>query len=236
MVCRLSAIKVFRSPKTLFCFYINDAGRTCYKSEHVGQGMFADEPGLCLHWPSRAALQKAGMLEKERSCSSTFTDLRRREGCPLVKKGCECGHCPKRSRSASISGSSVTSADSSGSLPPTQKHRAAGHMHIHRHTHTHEQEDGFKKTQLSLLDVFGHQTAPVSYPPGDLCKKCKKPGFLDLCDGLIDGNRCDVGMYFQCIGFRPSFHFSRRRCKVQKTPASKPFTYEIYQFKSVPTQ
>ncbi len=93
-----------------------------------------------------------------------------------------------------------------------------------------------KKTQLSLLDVFGHQTAPVTYPPGDLCKKCKKPGFLDLCDGLIDGNRCDVGMYFQCIGFRPSFHFSRMRCKVQKTPASKPFTYEIYQFKSVPTQ
>ena len=163
MVCRLSAIKVFRSPKTLFFFYINDAGRTCYKSEHVGQGMFADEPGVCLHWPSRAALQKAGMLDKERSCSSTFIDLRRREDCPLVKKGGrECGHCPKRNRSASISGSSVTSADSSGSLTPKQKHRAAGHMHIHRHTHTHEQEDGTKITYTTVTEIVMSSSSTTS--------------------------------------------------------------------------
>ena len=146
---------------------------------NVGQGMFADEPGVCLHWP----LQNAGMLEKERSCSSTFTDLRRRLDCPLVKKGAqaECGHCPKRSRSSSISGSSVTSADSSGSLPPTQKHRAAGHIHIHRHTHTHEQEDGFKKNPIVFTRCFWPSIGSRYLSPGRSLQEMQKawiPGLV----------------------------------------------------------
>jgi hypothetical protein len=105
--------------------------------------MFGDDHGVCLHWPSRSSLFKAGMLENGRSCCATFVDLRRKDDCPFEKKGLICGNFHKRSRTASLSSKS-SSLESGSLLTESKTSKSANRMHTHTHTHTHEQDDGTK--------------------------------------------------------------------------------------------
>ena len=100
--------------------------RNCYRPEVP---MFSLDPGVCSHWPSRAALSKAGLTDKKRACGPTFLDLRISD-CP---KSCS-SECHKRSRSPSLS------SQSSSSLQPSPKIQKR--VHTHTHTHTHVAADG----------------------------------------------------------------------------------------------
>jgi hypothetical protein len=98
-------------------------GRNSYRSD--APQPFSTDHGVCLHWPSRSALNKAGLTDMNRDCGQTFLDLRISD-CPHPSSKCQ--KLPdKRSRSPS------SASVSSSSMQPSPK----VHMRVHTHTHTH---------------------------------------------------------------------------------------------------
>jgi hypothetical protein len=114
-------------------------GRSCYQSETHENGMFAVDPGVCLHWPSRNSLGRAGLLDRSRACGATFTDLRCETDCPS-------GQCQKLSKRSSVSISS-----SSSSLPMSKFHKC---MLTHTHTHTHVAADGTESKTVVTQEIM----------------------------------------------------------------------------------
>jgi len=122
--------------------------RSCYSGTLIP--MFSSGGGVCLHWPSRSALNRAGMLDDSRACSETFKDLRHTD-CP--DSSCERSKSAKRSRSPSSS-ASVTGQKSSSKV------NTCVHTHIHTHTTTYVAADGTETQQI--ITTTTHSSSATS--------------------------------------------------------------------------